>query len=213
MHMICHASHFSEVITDQKRCAWQGDDAHPLYIRAVGFTASTAISSDSTDPCAENTITVYIQADGPIFKACVTQITISGLFNTRTADSDLALTGAAVSDGLFVSLGSWTQSSGTLVVSLEADIIKGCELSTFAFNLINRPASYDGVQTVSISTGNPAVILPNADMTVAGNFLNVESIGFNSKTISSDNTDPCGVSYRDCPVPTHAPAVTRAAKC
>jgi hypothetical protein len=184
-----------------------------LYIRAVGFTASTAISSSSTDPCADNAITVDIHADGPIFKACVTQITISGLFNTRTADSsDLALTGAAVTGGLFVSPGSWTQSSGTLVVSLEADIIKGCELSTFVFDLINRPASYDGVQTVSISTGNPAVILPDAEMTVAGNFLNVESIGFNSKTISSDNTDPCGVSYRDCPVPTHARAVTRVAK-
>ena len=149
--------------------------------------------SASTDPCAANTITVTVVATGPIFKACVAQLTISGLINTATQDGSLQLSGAAVTDGFFENSGSWTQSSGDLVVTLAADIVKGCENNKFEFALENRPGSSDGVQTVSISAGASA-ILSDASMVVGGNFLNVEAIGFNAKDIASSNTDPCAVS-------------------
>jgi len=174
-------------------CAWQGDDAYPLHIRSVAFNGDSAIGSDSTDPCAANTISVTVAATGPIFKACVTQITIAGLLNTATDDTQsLELTGPAVVNGLFQGSGSWTQSSGDLVVTLAADIIKGCDLHVFQFALQNRPASSDGVQTVSIST-DASAILPAQSMNVAGNFLNVESISFNTKAIASNSNDPCAV--------------------
>lgn len=173
---------------------WQGNDAEPLYIRAVSFTADTSIGSSSTDPCADNTISVTVHANGPVFRTCVTTITISGLLDTATPDStSLDIGGLAASAGLIESTASWVQSSGTIIIDLAADIITGCEDMEFQFTLENRPGSSDGIQTVSISTGDPDSPFPDASVTVGSNFLNVESVAFNIKDISSDDTDPCAV--------------------
>jgi len=78
-------------------------------------------------------------------------ITLAGLTGSQTADGSLTLSGAGAS--VFGSAGSWTQSTGTLVLTVDT----GQTLSTgsdtvITFNLTNPATVSSGVSGVTLSS-------------------------------------------------------------
>ena len=92
-------------------------------------------------------------------------ITLNGLTGSQTADGSLTLSGAGAS--VFGSAGSWTQSTGTLVLTVDT----GQTLSTgsdtvITFNLTNPATVSSGVSGVTLDGPN------FTQASISGTFLN-----------------------------------------
>ena len=92
-------------------------------------------------------------------------ITLAGLTGSQTADGSLTLSGAGAS--VFGSAGSWTQSTGTLVLTVDT----GQTLSTgsdtvITFNLTNPATVSSGVSGVTLDGEN------FIQASISGTFLN-----------------------------------------
>lgn len=92
-------------------------------------------------------------------------ITLAGLTGSQTADGSLTLSGAGAS--VFGSAGSWTQSTGTLVLTVDT----GQTLSTgsdtvITFNLTNPATLSSGVSGVTLDGEN------FIQASISGTFLN-----------------------------------------
>ena len=92
-------------------------------------------------------------------------ITLAGLTGSQTADGSLTLSGAGAS--VFGSAGSWTQSTGTLVLTVDT----GQTLSTgsdtvITFNLTNPATVSSGVSGITLSGPN------FTQASISGTFLN-----------------------------------------
>jgi len=92
-------------------------------------------------------------------------ITLAGLTGSQTADSSLTLSGSGAS--VFGSAGSWTQSTGTLVLTVDT----GQTLSTgsdtvITFNLTNPATVSSGVSGVTLDGPN------FTQASISGTFLN-----------------------------------------
>ena len=99
----------------------------------------------------ENTITFTVQPSRDI--SAGDSITLAGLTGSQTADGSLTLSGAGAS--VFGSAGSWTQSTGTLVLTVDT----GQTLSTgsdtvITFNLTNPATVSSGVSGVTLDGEN-----------------------------------------------------------
>ena len=102
-------------------------------------------------------------------------ITLAGLTGSQTADGSLTLSGSGAS--VFGSAGSWTQSTGTLVLTVDT----GQTLSTgsdtvITFNLTNPATVSSGVSGVTLD--GPAGF---TQASISGTFLNTVDI-FNVTT-------------------------------
>jgi hypothetical protein len=179
-------------------CQKNNGDANPLFIRTVTFSeefaSGNSLTSGSKNPCASSLITVQLRTTGPVFKSCVTQITLSGLTDKETADGALTLSGTSIVNvQTFEPTGAWLQA-GSLTFQIKAAILKGCTVNTFTFELTNKVEAMDSVVLgLKLSTGNPA--LPDLDIiNPSSNFLEVEKLTFLSKSITTSNTDPCGIN-------------------
>jgi len=118
-------------------------------------------------------------------------ITLAGLTGSQTADGSLTLSGAGAS--VFGSAGSWTQSTGTLVLTIDT----GQTLSTgsdtvITFNLTNPAAVSSGVSGVTLSSSG------FTQASISGTFLNAVDV-FNVTTrdteaniLASTPTNPSG---------------------
>jgi hypothetical protein len=182
-------------------CPKNNGDANPLLIRTVTFSeefaSGNSLTSGSTNPCASSLITVQLRTTGPVFKSCVTEITLSGLTAKNTADNDaLTLSSSSVNDQTFEATGRWLQDSGSLTFQLKATILKGCTDNTFTFDLKNQVEAGDRIVSgLILSTGNPALVMPDLGITKTSNdFLAVEELTFDSKSITTSNTNPCGIN-------------------
>jgi len=119
-------------------------------------------------------------------------ITLAGLTGSQTADGSLTLSGAGAS--VFGSAGSWTQSTGTLVLTVDT----GQTLSTgsdtvITFNLTNPATVSSGVSGVTLD--GPAGF---TQASISGTFLNTVDT-FNVTTrdteaniLASTPTNPSG---------------------
>jgi hypothetical protein len=92
-------------------------------------------------------------------------ITLAGLTGSQTADGSLTLSGAGAS--VFGGIGSWTQSTGTLVLTVDT----GQTLSTgsdtvITFNLTNPATVSSGVSGVTLDGPN------FTQASISGTFLN-----------------------------------------
>ena len=99
----------------------------------------------------ENTITFTVQPSRDI--SAGDSITLAGLTGSQTADGSLTLSGAGAS--VFGSAGSWTQSTGTLVLTVDT----GQTLSTgsdtvITFNITNPATLSSGVSGVTLDGEN-----------------------------------------------------------
>ncbi len=182
-------------------CPKNNGDANPLLIRTVTFSeefaSGNSLTSGSTNPCASSLITVQLRTTGPVFKSCVSEITLSGLTAKNTADNDaLTLSSSSVNDQTFEATGRWLQDSGSLTFQLKATILKGCTDNTFTFDLKNQVEAGDRIVSgLILSTGNPALVMPDLGITKTSNdFLAVEELTFDSKSITTSNTNPCGIN-------------------
>ncbi len=101
-------------------------------------------------------------------------ITLAGLTGSQTADGSLTLSGAGAS--VFGSAGSWTQSTGTLVLTVDT----GQTLSTgsdtvITFNLTNPATVSSGVSGITLSSSG------FTQSSISGTFLNAVDV-FNVTT-------------------------------
>ena len=118
-------------------------------------------------------------------------ITLTGLTGSQTADGSLTLSGAGAS--VFGSAGSWTQSTGTLVLTVDT----GQTLSTgsdtvITFNLTNPATVSSGVSGVTLASSG------FTQASISGTFLNAVDL-FNVTTkdtevniAASTPTNPSG---------------------
>lgn len=118
-------------------------------------------------------------------------ITLAGLTGSQTADGSLTLSGAGAS--VFGSAGSWTQSTGTLVLTVDT----GQTLSTgsdtvITFNLTNPATVSSGVSGVTLDGGN------FIQASISGTFLNtvdtfnVTTQNTEANILASTPTNPSG---------------------
>jgi len=120
----------------------------------------------------ENTITFTVQPSRDIDAG--DSITLAGLTGSQTADGSLTLSGAGAS--VFGGIGSWTQSTGTLVLTVDT----GQTLSTgsntvITFNLTNPATLSSGVSGVTLDGPN------FTQASISGTFLNTVDL-FNVTT-------------------------------
>eukprot|EP00961_Rhodomonas_salina_P050639 680035-Rhodomonas_salina.1 len=95
----------------------------PLYVEDVAITAAT-VSQDSATPCDDNTITVGLTLNVGAAAACNPTLTVSGLTNSATPD---VASVTSNSGGAFTVV-SWNQSTGTLILSADADVTSPIEI-------------------------------------------------------------------------------------
>jgi len=112
------------------------------------FDTATLVNGNNVKG-AENTLTFTVQPSRDI--SAGDSITLAGLTGSQTADGSLTLSGAGAS--VFGSAGSWTQSTGTLVLTVDT----GQTLSTgsdtvITFNLTNPATVSSGVSGVTLSS-------------------------------------------------------------
>ena len=136
-----------------------------------------------------NTLTFTVQPSRDIDAG--DSITLAGLTGSQTADGSLTLSGAGAS--VFGSAGSWTQSTGTLVLTVDT----GQTLSTgsdtvITFNLTNPATVSSGVSGVTLDGPN------FTQASISGTFLNTVDT-FNVTTrdteaniLASTPTNPSG---------------------
>ena len=113
---------------------------------------TAALSDSNSQTSGTNTITFTVQPGIDI--SAGDSITLAGLTGSQTADGSLTLSGAGAS--VFGSAGSWTQSTGTLVLTVDT----GQTLSTgsdtvITFNLQNTATlGSSGVTATLNGTGH-----------------------------------------------------------
>jgi hypothetical protein len=121
-------------------------DTATLLILATFDTATLTDSSNLASN--DNIFTFTVQPSTAI--AAGSSITLSGLTGSATADGSLTITGAGAS--IFGSAGSWTQSTGTLVLTVDtAQTLPTGSDTVVTFTLTN-PASGSGVTSVDLSS-------------------------------------------------------------
>lgn len=134
-------------------------------------TFDAATLTDSSDLASgSNIFTFTVQPSASI--SAGSSITLSGLTGSATSDGSVSLSGAGAS--IFGSAGSWTQSTGTLVLTVDS----GQTLSTgsdtvVTFTLTNQ-ASSSGVTSVNLSsTGFTTASISGLFLEAAANKYNI----------------------------------------
>jgi len=165
----------------------------------LGVIASPAVPPGTFDTATlengqtalgtSNTLTFTVQPSRDI--SAGDSITLAGLTGSQTADGSLTLSGAGAS--VFGSAGSWIQSTGTLVLTVDT----GQTLSTgsdtvITFNLTNPATVSSGVSGITLSSSG------FTQASISGTFLNAVDL-FNVTTrdteaniLASTPTNPSG---------------------
>ena len=119
-----------------------------FFIATEFLTAS--LQNGTNLPSATNILTFTVQPDTAL--SASSSITLSGLTGSATADGSLTISGAGAS--IFGSAGSWTQSTGTLVLTVDtAQTLPTGSDTVVSFTLTN-PVSSSGVTSVDLSSTN-----------------------------------------------------------
>jgi len=118
-------------------------------------------------------------------------ITLAGLTGSQTADGSLTLSGAGAS--VFGSAGSWTQSTGTLVLTVDT----GQTLSTgsdtvITFNLTNPATVSSGVSGVTLDGPNFTQASISGTFLSAVDLFNVTTRDTEANILASTPTNPAG---------------------
>ena len=146
----------------------QGQAASNISVTSVGFPISKIkagvamhtlntmfdvldIGQSSPFPCDENTITLTLKTNLPVFSTCAPTLTISNLVGTITRDtSQMSLSFNSSADlrspeisGASTATGVWTQASGRLIVNVSSVIAAANRSSaqdfSFHFTVVNQP--------------------------------------------------------------------------
>ena len=120
---------------------------------------------------ASNILTLTIRPS--VLVSAGDSITLAGLTGSQTADNgSLSLSGAGAS--VFGSAGSWTQSTGTLVLTVDTGQTLSTGSNTVVTFTLTNPVSSNGVTSVVLSSNN--FISSTITGTYLSAFLNLFSI-------------------------------------
>ena len=112
------------------------------------FDTATLLNGSNL-PSNTNTLTFTVQPSASI--SAGSSITLSGLTGSATADNvSLSLGGAGAV--IFGSAGSWTQSTGTLVLTVDSGQTLPTGSDTVVSFTLTNPASGSGVTSVNLSS-------------------------------------------------------------
>jgi len=167
----------------------------------LGVTASPAVpvSAETFDTAtlengqtatgASNTLTFTVQPSRDI--PAGDTLTITGLTGSQTADGSVALSGANAA--IFGSAGSWTQSSGTLVLTVDT----GQTLSTgsdsvITFTLTNPATANAGVTGITLASSGFTTANISGTFLNAVDLFNVTTRDTEANILASTPTNPSG---------------------
>jgi hypothetical protein len=112
-------------------------------------TFDTATLTDGSDLASgDNIFTLTLQPSIALYSG--SSITLSGLTGSATGDGSLTISGAGAS--IFGSAGSWTQSTGTLVLTVDSGQTLPTGSDTVVSFTLTNPASGSGVTSVDLSS-------------------------------------------------------------
>jgi len=129
-----------------------------VNVSSTAFTKKD-IGQSNPCPCSKNVITVTLLTSQPVYAACKPVITIQGLRGSQTPDN-AAFPVSETSQSGVVTVGSWMQASGTLVLPLMSNYLAVNDL-VFSFELDNQAASQVS-PGISISIGSTFIPVPVA---------------------------------------------------
>ncbi|MGB1602959.1 MAG: hypothetical protein ACPIOQ_60070, partial [Promethearchaeia archaeon] len=66
------------------------EEVRAMFIRSPGLYNHTSVAQTTSHPCADNNITVTLEINVPLYAACRTNFTLTGLLNTATATPYIA---------------------------------------------------------------------------------------------------------------------------
>jgi len=152
------------------------------------FDTATLVNGNNVKG-AENTITFTVQPSRDIDAG--DSITLAGLTGSQTADGSLTLSGAGAS--VFGGIGSWTQSTGTLVLTVDT----GQTLSTgsdtvITFNLTNPATVSSGVSGVTLDGPNFIQASISGTFLSAVDLFNVTTRDTEANILASTPFNPSG---------------------
>jgi hypothetical protein len=152
------------------------------------FDTATLVNGNNVKG-AENTLTFTVQPSRDIEAG--DSITLAGLTGSQTADASLTLSGAGAS--VFGSIGSWTQSTGTLVLTVDT----GQTLSTgsdtvITFNLTNPATVSSGVSGITLSGPNFTQASISGTFLSAVDTFNVTERDTEANILATTPTNPSG---------------------
>jgi len=120
------------------------------FIISATFDTATLLNSSNL-PSNTNTLTFTVQPSTAI--SAGSSITLSGLTGSATTDNvSLSLGGAGAA--IFGSAGSWTQSTGTLVLTVDSGQTLPTGSDTVVTFTLTNLASSSGVTSVNLSSTN-----------------------------------------------------------
>jgi hypothetical protein len=108
----------------------------------TSLTDSTNLANNS------NIFTLTVQPDTAL--SAGSSITLSGLTGSATTDGSVTISGAGAS--IFGSAGSWTQSTGTLVLTVDSGQTLQTGSDTVVTFTLTNPSSGSGVTSVNLSS-------------------------------------------------------------
>jgi len=112
-------------------------------------TFDTATLTDGSNLASNSNIfTFTVQPSASI--SAGSSITLSGLTGSATTDGSVSLSGAGAA--IFGSAGSWTQSTGTLVLTVDSGQTLPTGSDTVVSFTLTNPASGSGVTSVNLSS-------------------------------------------------------------
>ena len=180
------------VFTDKSQCIQAASgNAEPLFIQDVDFNSGGS-SQSSEYPCAQNTITVTMTTNGPLFD-CVDSIVLTGLSGSTT--SSATQFGLASQPNMISSTADW-QNSGQLTLA-KTDTLKGCNNITITFELTNPSIPQPGVDVTATYTASIASLndvtknITLSSAAVPFLTLYVVDTSWTSAVIASNSTQPC----------------------
>ena len=123
--------------------------ATATFVIPASFDTATLLNSTNL-PNTSNTFTLTVQPSVAISPG--SSITLSGLTGSGTADGSLTISGAGAS--IFGSAGTWTQSTGTLVLTVDSGQTLSTGSDTVVTFTLTNSASSSGVTSVDLSATN-----------------------------------------------------------
>ena len=109
---------------------------------------NASLQNGTNLPSATNILTFTVQPDSDI--SAGSSITLSGLTGSATSDGSLTISGAGAS--IFGSAGTWTQSTGTLVLTVDSGQTLPTGSDTVVTFTLTNSASSSGVTSVNLSS-------------------------------------------------------------
>ena len=132
------------------------EEVQPMFIRSAGFFSQSSVRQTTSHPCADNTISVTLVLNVPLYARCGTNITLSGLTGMATQDS-LVSSACATNDCSHTAslrFMGWHQSSGTLIVNSGGSDVDGAAngINTIWFKYsVENPSTGQNAPSLSIT--------------------------------------------------------------